>query len=198
MTIADTLVRLGVTDATEVSVGWAPFLSQRTHDASGTAIARGGSDVTFAIKHNFHNPGGDGFSIALEPYVSLPVAGAPGGAGDWGAGVVMPLSFDIGHGLSLQSTIEADAAVDGDGHGRHPALSEVVGLGIPLSGKLGMTAEIEVVRDWDPAGSSTLAYAGLSFALSLSDDWQVDAGGVAGLNASASDVQVYAGVARRF
>lgn len=197
-TLADTLIRVGVNDDTEVSIGWAPFLSERTRDPSGTALARGGSDVTLAIKHNLRNPGGDGFSAAIKPFVTLPVAGAPGGAGDWGAGLVVPMSWDIGGGLSLQSTTEGDAAVDADGHGRHPALSEIVGLGVPLTGNLGMTAEVQLLRDWDPAGHTTQAYAGLSFALSLSDDLQLDAGGVAGLNADSSDVQVYAGISRRF
>ncbi len=198
VTIADTLIRAGVADDTEISIGWSPFLSQRTRDAGGVTRARGGSDVTLAVKHNLRNPGGDAFSMAIEPYLSLPVAGAPGGAGDWGAGLVVPMSLDVGGGFSLQSTSEADAAVDADGRGRHLSFGEVVGLGIPLTGKLAMTAEAQVIRDRDPAGATTQGYAGLSLALMVSDDLQLDAGGVAGLNASASDVQLYAGVSRRF
>jgi hypothetical protein len=198
VTVADTLVRVGITNDTEVSVGWAPYIRQRTRDAGGIAVAQGGSDVTLALKHNFLNPGGDGFSIAAEPHLTLPVAGTPGGAGDWSAGVVVPMSFDLGHGLSLQSTAEADAATDADGHGRHFAASEVVGLGIPLSSKLSATAEFQAVRDEDPAGATTQTYAGLSFALALSDDLQLDLGGAAGLNASSSDLQLSAGIARRF
>lgn len=198
VTLGDTLLRLGITDTSEVSIGWAPFISERTRDPGGVSTARGGSDVTVAFKQNLHNPDGSGFAIALEPHLTLPVAGMPGGAGDWSAGVVMPASFDLGHGLSIQSTSEADAATDADRRGRHLALDEVVGLGVALNHHLSATGEVQLERDWDPLGHSTQAYAGLALALSLSDDLQLDTGAVAGLNAASSDVQLYAGIARRF
>jgi hypothetical protein len=171
-TIADTLVRIGVTDSSEVSIGWAPFISER----SGGVTRQGSSDVTLAFKQNLHHPDGGGFAIAIEPHLVLPVAGMPGGAGDWSAGVVIPE----------------------DRHGRHLALGEVVGLGVALSHHLSATGEVQIERDWDPSGHSTQAYAGLALALSLSDDLQLDSGAVAGLNAASSDVQLYAGIARRF
>lgn len=198
ITLADTLIRAGLTQDTEVSIGWTPYIRVRTRDASGVAVARGGSDVTVALKHNLHHPDGGGFSLAVEGYATLPVAGEPGGAGDWSAGLLVPASIELNHGLSLQSTSEADAAVGGDRHGRHVALSEIVGLGVALTDTLNMTAEAEVLRDWDPSGATTQTYAGLSFALMLSDDLQVDAGSAFGLNGHSADAQVYAGIARRF
>jgi Putative MetA-pathway of phenol degradation len=198
VTLGDTLVRIGVTDSSEVSIGWAPFISERTRDPGGVSTARGGSDVTVSFKQNLHHPDGSGFALALEPHAVLPVAGMPGGAGDWSAGLVMPASFDLGHGLSLQSTSEADAATNADRHGRHLALGEVAGLGVELSDHLSATGEVQLERDWDPSGHSTQAYAGIALALSLSDDLQLDTGAVAGLNAASSDVQLYAGIARRF
>lgn len=198
ITLADTLIRLGVTDSSEVSIGWAPFTTERTRDPGGVSTARGGSDVTIAFKQNLAHPDGSGFAIAVEPHVVLPLAGDPGGAGDWSAGVVVPASFELGHGLALQSTSEADAATDQDRRGRHFAMSEVVGLGVQLSKHLSATGEFQIARDWDPAGHTTQAYAGLALALSLSDDLQLDSGAVAGLNSASSDVQLYAGIARRF
>lgn len=198
VTLADTLIRIGVTDSSEVSIGWTPFVSERTRDPGGVSTARGGSDVTIAFKQNLSHPDGSGFAIAIEPHVVLPVAGMPGGAGDWSAGVVIPASVDLGHGLALQSTSEADAATDQDRHGRHFALGETIGLGVALTDKLSATGEVQWLRDWDPAGHSSQAYAGLALALSLSDDLQVDTGAVAGLSAASSDVQLYAGIARRF
>lgn len=198
LTLADTLVRIGVTDSGEVSIAWTPFISERARDSAGATTARGGSDVTLAFKQNLHHPDGSGFALAIEPHVTLPVAGMPGGAGDWSVGLVVPASFDLGHGVSLQSTSEADAAVDGDRNGRHVALGEVAGLGVALSDSLSATGEVQWLRDWDPAGASTRAYAGIALALSLSDDLQLDGGAVAGLDAAASDVQLYAGLARRF
>ena len=198
LTIADSLIRVGVTDTAEVSIAWAPYLRESTRDPGGVTTEQGSSDVTLAFKQNLRSPDGTGFAVALEPHLTLPVAGMPGGARDWSAGLVVPASFDLGHDLAFQSTSEADAATDADRHGRHLALGEVVGLGIALGGSLSATGEVELVRDWDPAGATTQAYAGIAFGLAVSDDLQLDAGAVAGLDAAASDVQLYAGIARRF
>jgi hypothetical protein len=190
VTLAETFVRVGLTDSAEADIGWTPYVHQPGMSGPG--------DVTLALRQNLHHPDGNGFSIALEPFATLPVGSAPGGAGDWSAGLVVPASFDLGHGLSLQSTTQIAAAVDADRHGRHFAVGEVVGLEIDLTGKLGLTLEMEADRDEDPAVTTTQDYAGASLAWGVSDDLQLDIGAVAGLNASAADEQIYAGISRRF
>jgi hypothetical protein len=188
------LVRVGLTDSTEAELGWTPYVHQRSR--AGSSASTG--DVTVAFRQNLHHPDDSGFAIALEPFATLPVGSAPGGAGDWSAGLVVPANFDLGHGLSLQSTAQIAAAVDGDRHGRHFAAGEVVGLGIDLSTALGLTLEVEADRDDDPAGATTQGYAGVSLAWGVSEDLQLDVGALAGLNASAADAEIYAGVSRRF
>jgi len=198
--IGDTFVRVGVTTDTEVSVAWTAYAHSRTRDrASGaTDRSQGVGDVTFALKHNFLHPGGEGFSIALQPYVTLPTGGTAAGVGDWAAGMVVPLSFDLGHGLSLGGTGEVAAAVDGDRHGRHLLASQIVGLGVAVNDQINVTGELEALRDEDPDGHATQTFAALSLAWAPSKDLQLDVGAVAGLNAHSPDLQLYAGVSRRF
>jgi len=198
--LGDAFVRVGVASDTEVSVAWAAYSHTRTRDRTTGAVDRsqGVGDVTLALKRNLLHPGGEAFSIALQPYVSLPVGSGDAGAGDWAAGVVVPLSFDLGHGLSLGSTSEVAAAVDGDRHGRHLLASQVVGLGVAVSDKVNVTGELEALRDQDPAGHLTETFAALSLAWAPSKDFQVDMGAVAGLNAHSPDFQLYAGMSRRF
>ena len=199
MTIADTLIRAGIGEATEIDLGWTPYVHARVRGAGGTVThADGVGDVTVALRQNLSHPDGSGFSITLEPFATLPVGTGPGGAGDWSAGVVIPASFDLHHGLSLQSTTRIAAETDSDGHGRHFAMGEVMGLSIALSDAVSATAELQVVRDEDPAGATTQDYAGLSLAWGVSDDLQLDMGAVAGLNRAAGDVELYTGVSRRF
>jgi len=198
--IGDTLVRVGLTDSIEAQVGWTPFGHDRTRDKRTGAVQSVGrvGDATLGLKANLHNPDGSGFSLAVQPFVMVPVGRAPIGGGDWGAGVLVPVSFDLGHNLSLQVTPEADAAVDQDGRGRHFAASGTVGLGVAISKSLNGTIEFQELRDEDPSGKTTQALASLSLAWMARADWQFDIGAVAGLDHDAPDAELYAGISRRF
>jgi hypothetical protein len=198
--IGDTLVRVGLTDAIEAQIGWTPYGHVRTRDKLAGTVDGSGSvgDVTLGLKANLHHPDGSGVSIAVQPFVTLPVGGATLGAGDWGTGVVVPVTFDLSDTVNFATTTEADAAVDGDGHGRHFAASETLGLGFKLSKALTASVEGQVLRDEDPAGKTTQELASLSLAWAAKDNLQFDVGGVAGLNRYAPDVELYMGISRRF
>ena len=198
--IGDSFVRVGLTDAIEAQVGWTPFGHVRTRDKLAGTVdsADRVGDVTLGFKANLRDPDGSGVSIAMQPFVTLPVGRAPLGSGDWGAGVVVPVSFDLSDTVNFATTTEADAAVDGDGHGRHFAASETLGLGFKLSSALTATIEGQLLRDEDPSGATTQGLASLSLAWAAKDDLQFDVGGVAGLNRDAPDVELYIGVSRRF
>lgn len=196
----DLLLRFGLTDTLEAQLGWTAYGHVRTRDRLSGAIDRsaGVGDVQVALRQNLHNPDGSGFSIAVMPYVTLPVGGAAIGAGDWGAGLLVPVSFDLGHGLSLGLTPQVDAAVDEDGAGRHLAYGSVIGLGVPLGESLSAAIEASLTRDRDPGGHATQALGGVSLAWQPSAAMQWDIGLNVGLNKDSPDAQVYGGVTRRF
>lgn len=195
--VDDTLVRVGLDERTEVQVGWTPFGHVRVRDkASGlVSAAHGTGDVTLGIRHGLSGPNG---SMAIQPFVTLPVGGNAIGAGDWGAGVIVPIGFDLGHDVQLSLSPELDAAVNSSGSGRHLAYGSVLGLSAPLTGKLSGTVEFQAMRDDDPSGRTTMANASASLAWMLGDNTQIDVGTVAGLNHDSPDVEAYFGIARRF
>ena len=164
--IGDTLVRVGLSESVEAQLGWTPYGHVRTRDKTTQGIDRAGrvGDVTLGVKANLLHPDGSGLSIAVQPFVSLPVGRTPVGAGDWGAGVVVPVTYDLSDALNLATTSEIDAAVDADGSGRHLAYSEVVGLGVKLSKTLTGTVEAAILRDEDPGGKTTQGLASASLA----------------------------------
>lgn len=196
----DALVRLGLSEHLEAQIGWTAYGHARTRDRLSGAVEKdsGVGDVLVALRRNLSSPDGSGFSIAIMPYVYLPTGGSAIGAGDWGAGLIVPVSFDLGGGFSLGLTPQIDAAVDGDRDGRHIAYGSVAGLGFSLSDSVSGAIEAQVTRDEDPAGHGTEALGGLSFAWQPSDDMQFDIGANIGLNADSPDSQVYLGVVRRF
>jgi hypothetical protein len=183
-----------------VQIGWSPLGHVRTRDAATGTVqnqTRAG-DVTLAVQRNLMNPDGSGTSIALRPFVTLPVGRQPVGLGDWGAGMVVPMAFDLTRTVHLGLTPEVDAAVDQDGHGRHLAFGTVVGVALDVTDAISVTVEAQALRDQDPAGHVTETRASLSAAWQPGREWQLDAGVVRGLNHATTDIEGYVGVSRRF
>jgi hypothetical protein len=199
VTAGDTLIRLGVNGSLEAQIGWTAYGHVRNRDAATGVIDKtsGTGDVTLALRQNIQNPDGSDIAIAAIPYVSLPVGGKTIGAGDWGAGLLIPMTFDLG-AVSLELSPEIDAAVDSDGKGRHLGYGSVVGLGFDLTEAISATAEISLFRDHDPAGHATEALAGLSAGWQPNDNLQLDIGVNLGLNGASPDTELYFGIARRF
>lgn len=198
--IGNTLARIGIARNIEAEIGWVPYGHVRTRDKASGAITRqaGVGDVFLGAKFNLRNPGGDGFSIAALPFGTAPTGGSAIGAGDWGAGFLLPMSLDLGRSLNLQFTPEVDAAVNADGPGRHLAYSAVIGLGFPIVEKLEGTVEFKAMRDDDPGGATTQTFASVSLGWSPSDRLQLDVGGIAGLNRDSATAEGYLGISRRF
>lgn len=196
----EALVRIGLTDSLEMQAGWTAYGHVRTRDrlTGRTNRASGVGDVTLALRQNLRNPDGSGLSFAVMPYVTLPVGGTAIGAGDWSAGLIMPVSFALTGRVSLALTPEVDAEADSDGNGRHLRFGSVAGLGFALTDTLSASTEVALYRDRDPAGHATEALLGLSAGWQPDDATQLDIGVNLGLNANSSDSQVYLGVARRF
>lgn len=196
----DVDVRVGLGDRTEVRIGWTPYGHVRTRDRTSGAVDRRArvGDVTLGLKRNLANPDGSGVSLALLPYATLPVGRAPVGAGDWGGGLVVPVSYEVGERIKLELTPEVDAAVDEDGGGRHLAYGSAIGISDDLTDTLNLTAELQALHDRDPAGHRTQELLGLSLAWQPRDGLQFDAGTALGLDHAAPDVELYVGLSRRF
>lgn len=198
--IADTLVRVGVTDTVEARIGWTPYGHQRTRDrASGTVDRSGQSgDVSLGMKASLLHPDGNGFAVAVLPFVTLPVGGDRIGNGAVGAGFLLPVTYDLSDTVQLDTTPEIDAQPNGQRSGRHLQYSTAAGASFALSNAISLAAEGQVIRDEDPDGRTTQALAALSVAWQPAADWQFDVSGIAGLNHDAPDVELYAGISRRF
>ncbi len=193
-------LRYGVGDTTELRLGWTAYGHVRARDRASGAVDRTGGigDVTVGLKQNLHDPDGSGLSIAMLPYATLPTGKDGIGAGDWGAGLIVPVNYALSDTLALELTPEVDAAVDGDGQGRHLAYGGVIGLQAKLGEKAGVAAELEAFRDRDPDGHSTAELAGLSFSYMVQKETQLDLGANVGLNRHAPDIEIYFGVSRKF
>ncbi len=78
----DLLLRYGIEGRDEVQIGLTSFGTVRTRDASGISHMSGVGDLTLALKHSLGHPDGSGFSVAIQPFLTLPTGGSAIGASD--------------------------------------------------------------------------------------------------------------------
>lgn len=196
---ADTLVRFGLTESAEVQLEWTPVGHVRERDRATGILDRAtrAGDVTVALRQNLANPDGSAASLSFQPFVTLPTGRKPTGAGDWGAGLIIPASYELSDAISLYASPRGYAEVDEDGDGRHLAYGSVVGFDATVD-KLTTTVELSEMRNDDPAGHETETVAGLSLGYRPSENMQFDAGTNVGLNHHSPAVQLYVGLSRRF
>ncbi len=145
------------------------------------------------------DPGGDGVSIALQPFVTAPVGADDIGGGRWLGGVILPVSLPLNADWSLALSPEVDVRADADGSGRHAGFGGAVGVGRSF-GPVALGVELWADRDEDPSGHVTSASFDLTAAWTPDalKDVQLDASAYVGLNHDTPDLQLAVGVAKRF
>lgn len=197
----DLLVRVGVGPSTEVQLSWTPFGHVRTRDKVTGEVARtrGVGDVRLGVRQHLTGPNGDGsgLAVALESFVTLPVGRAPVGDPDWSAGLVLPVSYDLGSGWGVLFTGEAAATPD-DAGDRRLAMGATLGLEREISEQVSAVVELSLNREGGPATATTELVTALSVGWQPRPGLQLDILGVAGLNRAAADFQVQVGGAILF
>lgn len=198
LSVGETALKLGLTDSFHVEVDVAPYVRSRVRDGGVSETASGFGDVALAAKYRFTGDSAP-VQVAVRPFVKIPTAKSSLGNGKVEGGLVLPVEYSLpGSQLSLALSPELDVNADGDGSGHHLGTAQVIGLGIPLSSRLSASAELWGYWDFDPRGTARQYAAAGSFAYLLSDDVQIDAGAIFGLNRNTPDVEIYSGIAVRF
>ena len=193
--VGDTSLRYGIGPRTELRLAITAFGSV---DVRGAGSDQGIGDLTLGIRHSLTDPDAPGPAVAIQGYVTAPTGSSPLTAGEWSFGAALPMSFELTPSVSFAATPQIAAAADAGGDGQHLAFGSSAGFGFSITDTLAAGVDVAIIRDDDPAGSSTQATTGLSFALQVSEDIQLDVGAVAGLNRDTPDLELYAGFVTRF
>lgn len=198
LVIGATAFKYGIGDRAHVELDLAPFARTTTRAADGRDRASGIGDLLVRYKRRLTTNDAP-VAVSLYPFVKLPTANHAIGNGKVEAGLAMPISYAIPDSrLAITLGPELDWLADQDGRGRHAAMVQVVSLGVAATPRLSVSAELWRASDWDPAGTGHQASADASLAFLLSEDSQIDGGGNFGLNRDTPDVELYAGISRRF
>lgn len=195
-------LKYGLTDNIDVEVNLPPLVQVRSHDsATGTTDSRSGAgDLYLRLKANLTGNRGEGWDVAIEPFLKAPTAHAPIGNGAWEGGVLVPLVRNLNDRWSIDITPELDVVEDGAGDGRHLAAAGSVGLTRAMGAGVSLTGELWTATDFDPAGTTHQYSADFAVAWVPPGhpNLQFDTGVNLGLNRETDDVEAYVGVAKRF
>ena len=187
-------VRFGLTRRLEVEAGWSPLILDHDRGADHRA---GTGDAMLGVRGALTDPDAEGPAVALQGFVTAPTATHGLGAGGWTGGLRLPASIPLGANTDLGLTPEIDMARDAAGGGTHLAWIGAAGLSHAF-GATTLGAEVWGEIDADPSGKVRQASADFTAARAVGGDAQIDAGVNLGLNRATPDVEVYAGVTRRF
>ena len=192
--VGSSLLKYGVGEGADVELGVTPLAILRAPGEHSSGLG----DMLVRVKFRLTSEASP-VQAALDPFVKLPTANHRIGNGKVEGGLVVPLSASLGKsGLTVSLDPEFDLLADQNNPGRHVAMVQVFNLGQTLNDKLSVSAELWGEWDWDPAGTTRQASADGSIAYLLGKDVQLDAGANFGLNRNTPDVELYAGISKRF
>jgi hypothetical protein len=196
--VGETTFKYGLTDHSDIELDVTPWM-RSTSRAGGThESASGFGDLVASYKHRLTSADA-AFQLSVLPFVKIPTAKSSLGNGKWEAGVLVPIGYSIGKSpFSIGLTPEVDWVANGDGHGHHAAMAQVVSFGWQATDKLNLSTELWGQWDWDPDGTTRQASADGAIAYLVEKTLQLDAGANFGLNRNTPDVELYAGVSKRF
>ena len=198
--IADPTLKLGLTDSLDVEASYAARVETTTTAGGVTTRAAGGGDLYLRAKYNLIGDNGGSLAAAVSPFVKLPTAGHQIGNGAVEGGVIAPVQLTLSTGLQILVDPEMDLLENGSGHGNHLNLVNLVSVSRPLTSTLTLSAEVWSDANFEPVKTVTQASLdlGLAWIPKAMPALQLDGGVNIGLNRSTPDLQVYAGVSRRF
>jgi hypothetical protein len=196
--LGETTLKFGLNDGSDVEVDFAPWQRAMSRGPGFGEQSSGISDIRIIYKRMLTSADAP-LQVSLYPYVKIPTAKRPLGNGKWEGALLIPMTYSIGKSpFTINLTPEVDWVADGDRHGYHPAMSQVASLGWQLNDKLNLSGELWGHWDWDSSGTTRQASIDGAVAYLLTNSVQLDAGANFGLNRVTPDVDIYAGLSKRF
>lgn len=195
--IAPFNVKVGLTSATELQVAYGA-LSRVTVDGGAAKTRESGTDdVVVRVKHNLWGNDGGATALAVMPFVKLP-AGTRADLNDSvEGGLIVPFARDLGGGVGLGLMGEIDVLRRDSGSGYRAMLVGSAALGFDVTDQFGLFAEVYAEQSLaDGADTAVTVGGGATYA--VNDHLQLDAAVNLGVTPAADDLNLLAGLTRRF
>ncbi len=197
LTVGNTAIKLGLTDRFHVEFDLTPYTQVHAHAAGVGKRVSGIGDLGLALKYRVTADSAP-VQLALYPFVKLPTANHRLGNGKVEGGLALLVDSTLGGTSSWGAAPEVDLVADSIGSGYHLAMVQVASVGLGVTDRLVLSADLWGQWDFDPAGTVLQDSIDGSAAYLVSNRVQLDAGIDLGLNRNTPDVELYSGIAVRF
>lgn len=195
--IAPFNVKVGLTSTTELQVVFGAVSRVSLDNGATKTNESGTDDVVLRVKHNLWGNDGGATALAVMPFVKLPVGTRADLNGDVEGGLIVPYARDLGGGFGLGMMGEIDIGRRDTGNGYGATVVGSAALGFDATDRLGLFAEVYVERSlWGGAETAVTAGGGATYA--VTDHLQLDGAINVGVTQAADDLNLLAGVTRRF
>ena len=196
LTVGSSVLKYGLTDHSDLQLGWTPYIRIVIWDKGSSESIGGIGDVSLRSKHRLSRAEAP-VQVALIPFAKLPTAKRGIGNRRFEGGLAMPISFSLVGPVTATLGPELDLLADGDGHGTHVGLVNIINLSAPVAPRLTLAVELWTNSNIDPAGTVKQASADVALAYALANDFQLDAGINGGLTRATPDLELYVGLSIR-
>jgi hypothetical protein len=190
-------LKLGLTHDTDLQFLYGAYSHVHTSGGGLTEKDNGFGDLVVRVKHNIWGNDGGPTAFGVMPFVKLPTNDMASLNDDVEGGVIVPLAIDLGRGMGLGLMTEIDILKAESGSGYEPTFINSASLSFGLTDRLGMYVEAYVERSAE-SGAETIVTVDTGFTYAVTDNLQLDAGANIGVTDAADDLNVFAGISRRF
>jgi hypothetical protein len=190
--------KIGLTNDSDIQFVYGSYSHVRVDGRGGSKDSEDGAgDLVIRYKRNFWGNDGGQTAFGVMPFIKIPTSTFKDANDDVEGGVIVPLGVDLGGGIGLGMMTEVDilrSEVDGD---YQPTFINSVTLGFDLTDKLGLYTEVYTERSAETGAHTIVTLdAGLTYA--VTENLQLDTGVNVGVTDAADDVNVFAGLSRRY
>jgi hypothetical protein len=194
--VAPLNLKLGLLDRVDLHFVIDPYAGLRIEDQAGgeARSSSGFGNVATRLKVNVWGNDGGRTAFAMMAYVRWPLPASGLRPGRTEGGLILPFALDVGGGWNLGAMTEVDVLASPAG-GHEAQLVNSIAVGHPLTGKLGMYAEVVAAAR---RGSRWLGQLDVGWTYALRNTVQLDWGCNFGLTAAAPSVRPFAGLSMRF
>ncbi len=193
----DPVLKYGLARRVDVAVQIGGYQQQWSRANGTSSHTAGFGEITGYLKVNLLGDDGGGVVLAAIPYVKIPTATANLGNGKVEYGLIAPLVFNLPYKMTFGIQTEIDVLKNANDNGMHGNAAGALNVGFPLADRVAGFVELYGAAGVD-AAIKPIYTADFGLSYSVTPTLALDAGTNIGLNRSAPNLVVYAGIAKRF
>ena len=193
-------LKIGLTSNIDVQINLAPFMTLSVEDKIAGTNDRWSGQGDLFLRSKIALWGNDGgkSAFALVPWLKAATAANGLGNGATEGGLIAALQVSLPGDASLLFNSEVDWLKDATAGGYHGNYINAVGVTVPVVKDVSFSAELWTQVTDDPDGTVRQVSFDTALAWQVQPNLQFDVGANFGLNTATPQLQLYAGVARRF